>query len=115
MANPGTAYDDPRLGKDPQPADMGGYVDTHEDNGGVHINSSIPSKSFVVAAKEIGGFSWNSVGLCWYRVQTTLQARTADFRTWANAVVAAASQIFGDSSKEKQAVLEGWRAVKVLP
>ncbi|NUR95847.1 MAG: peptidase M4 family protein, partial [Kribbellaceae bacterium] len=42
MKAPGTAYDDPRLGKDPQPADMSSYVDTQDDNGGVHINSGIP-------------------------------------------------------------------------
>ena len=30
MQAPGTAYDDPRLGKDPQPADMTDYVDTDE-------------------------------------------------------------------------------------
>lgn len=38
MLNPGTAYDDPRLGKDPQPSDMSGYVQTFEDNGGIHLN-----------------------------------------------------------------------------
>ena len=42
MANPGTAYDDPCLGKDPQPGHMSGYVQTEDDNGGVHINSGIP-------------------------------------------------------------------------
>src|SRR5262249_20304804 len=31
---PGTAYDDPVLGKDPQPATMKGYVQTTDDDGG---------------------------------------------------------------------------------
>src|SRR4051812_28674614 len=35
MLNPGTAYDDPNLGRDPQPANMRGYVQTQDDNGGV--------------------------------------------------------------------------------
>src|SRR5438045_1918371 len=39
MKAPGTAYDDPVLGADPQPADMANYVTTRADNGGVHINS----------------------------------------------------------------------------
>jgi Zn-dependent metalloprotease len=38
MFNPGTAYDDPVLGKDPQPGHMRDYVRTKRDHGGVHIN-----------------------------------------------------------------------------
>ena len=52
MAAPGTAYDDPRLGKDPQPGHMRDYVDTTDDNGGVHINSGIPNKAFHVARDD---------------------------------------------------------------
>src|SRR5690606_25342549 len=35
MKEPGTAYDDPVLGKDPQPGHMNNYVQTPSDNGGV--------------------------------------------------------------------------------
>jgi len=55
MANPGTAYDDPAIGKDPQPSDMSGYVDTTDDNGGVHINSGIPNRAFYLASMSLGG------------------------------------------------------------
>ena len=55
MKAPGTAYDDPRLGKDPQPAHMDDYVETTEDNGGVHINSGIPNHAFYLAATALGG------------------------------------------------------------
>src|SRR5690606_10184478 len=34
MAEPGSAFDDPVLGKDPQPGHMRDYVDTSEDRGG---------------------------------------------------------------------------------
>ena len=34
MKAPGSAYDDPTLGKDPQPAHMKDYVKTSQDNGG---------------------------------------------------------------------------------
>ena len=54
MAAPGTAYDDPRLGKDPQPAHLRDYVETSEDNGGVHINSGIPNKAFHDLAVALG-------------------------------------------------------------
>ena len=50
MKAPGTAYDDPVLGKDPQPAHMRNFVHTNQDNGGVHINSGIPNRAFYLAA-----------------------------------------------------------------
>src|SRR5262249_51199346 len=46
MKAPGTAYDNQLMGKDPQPATMAGYVQTAEDNGGVHTNSGIPNHTF---------------------------------------------------------------------
>lgn len=46
MSEPGTAYDDPLLGKDPQPAHMKDFIKTREDNGGVHLNSGIPNRAF---------------------------------------------------------------------
>jgi Zn-dependent metalloprotease len=46
MKEPGT-YDDPVLGKDPQPGHMNNYQDLPwYDNGGVHINSGIPNHAF---------------------------------------------------------------------
>jgi Zn-dependent metalloprotease len=60
MAHPGTAYDDPTLGKDPQVGDMSDYVDTTDDNGGVHINSGIPNRAFYLAATTIGGDTWEA-------------------------------------------------------
>src|SRR5262249_14484518 len=47
MSDPGSAYDDPKLGgKDPQPAHMDDFVKLpqSEDQGGVHINSGIPNR-----------------------------------------------------------------------
>src|SRR3954469_22228114 len=58
MKAPGTAYDDPVLGKDPQPAHMRDFVHTYQDNGGVHINSGIPNHAFYLAAVALGGKAW---------------------------------------------------------
>lgn len=66
MAAPGTAYDDPVLGKDPQGGHMDQYVDTEDDNGGVHLNSGIPNRAFQLAATSIGGSSWEGAGRIWY-------------------------------------------------
>jgi len=66
MKAPGTAYDDPVLGKDPQPAHMKDYVNTISDNGGVHINSGIPNHAFYITAVELGGYAWEKAGQIWY-------------------------------------------------
>jgi Zn-dependent metalloprotease len=62
LKSPGKAYDNPTLGRDPQPDHMSKYVmlpDTDDDdNGGVHINSGIPNKAFYLTAIGIGGFAW---------------------------------------------------------
>src|ERR1043166_736750 len=67
MEAPGTAYDDPILGKDPQPAKMKDYDSTPEDNGGVHINSGIPNHAFYLVAIALGGKAWQKAGQIWYR------------------------------------------------
>src|SRR3954447_17177687 len=67
MIAPGTAYDDPVLGKDPQPDHMDGFVQTEEDNGGVHLNSGIPNKAFATLARDLGGNAWERAGSIWYQ------------------------------------------------
>lgn len=66
MLNPGTAYDDPAVGKDPQPAHMKDYLKTWGDNGGVHYNSGIPNKAFATFAIAVGGKAWEAPGHIWY-------------------------------------------------
>src|SRR5262249_39364946 len=66
MKAPGTAFDDPVLGKDPQPRHMKNYLRTHADYGGVHINSGIPNHAFYLVATQIGGFAWEKAGRIWY-------------------------------------------------
>ena len=114
LAAPGTAYDDDVLGRDPQPAHMAGYVQTRDDNGGVHINSGIPNHAFYLAAKALGGHAWERAGLIWYRTITGALPSTADFRTFANATLAAAAAEYGEGSEEVDAVRAGWTGVGVL-
>jgi hypothetical protein len=116
MKAPGTAYDDPRIGRDPQPATLDGYVETDDDNGGVHINSGIPNHAFYLAATAIGGRAWEHAGAVWYAALTDPRVgpRT-DFTQWAAATVSAASRLFGESSDVAGAVRDAWTAVGVQP
>jgi hypothetical protein len=107
MAAPGTAYDDPELGADPQVGHMDDYVDTAADNGGVHLNSGIPNKAFQLAAVAIGGTSVSGAGRVWYDALVGGEVPSgATFATFAAATVAAA----GDHA---DAVRDAWAQVGV--
>ncbi|MEU9045912.1 MULTISPECIES: M4 family metallopeptidase [unclassified Kitasatospora] len=116
MKAPGTAYDDPRLGKDPQPAHMRDYVNTAEDNGGVHINSGIPNHAFYLLATALGGSAWERAGRIWYDALTgrTLPA-DADFTAFARATVAAAKARYPDQSSVADTVTASWAQVGISP
>lgn len=111
MIEPGTAYDDDELGKDPQPAHMDDFVQTTEDNGGVHINSGIPNRAFALAAQAVGGFAWEGVGVAWYRALTSGLSTTATFDEFAAATMTAATEI---GATVESAVRDAWIAVGVI-
>lgn len=115
MQHPGTAYDDPRLGRDPQPDHMDHYVETTDDNGGVHINSGIPNRAFVLAALAIGGSAWEDAGHIW---EATLVgngiAADCDFPTFAGLTVTTAIRLHGEGSSQASAVRAAWEQVGVL-
>jgi Zn-dependent metalloprotease len=113
MKTPGSAYDDPVLGKDPQPMHMDHYVNTGQDNGGVHINSGIPNHAFYVVAREIGGYAWEKAGAIWYRALTEKLKSNSNFIDAANLTYQAAADLYGTNSLEQKAVQSGWAAVGI--
>ena len=113
MKAPGTAYDDPTLGKDPQPADMQNYVNTTEDSGGVHINSSIPNRAFYLTAAALGGFAWEKAGKIWYCALTQQLHHNAEFSDAATATYDTAGTLYGNGSAEQNAVAKAWDTVGV--
>lgn len=109
MAHPGTAYDDDRLGKDPQVGDFSDYVHTTDDNGGVHLNSGIPNRAFYLAATGIGGSSAEGAGKIWYEALTGKGVGpTTDFAGFAAATIAAAGP-------HAATVTKAWQTVGVTP
>lgn len=113
MKAPGTAYDDPVLGKDPQPGHMKDYVRTVEDNGGVHINSGIPNRAFYVTALELGGYAWEKAGSIWYKTLTDKFQERSTFQDACNLTIETAGELFGTNSLEQQAVKKGWAEVGI--
>jgi Zn-dependent metalloprotease len=114
LAEPGTAYDDDVLGKDPQPGHMDDFVVTDEDHGGVHINSGIPNRAFVLAAKELGGHAWQEAGRIWYAALGHERLLpTATFRQFARVTRFVAITLFGRDSRQVAAVEGAWTEVGV--
>ena len=113
MKEPGSAYDDPILGREPQPGHMKDYVNTREDNGGVHINSGIPNRAFYETAVRLGGHAWVKAGQIWYVALRDRLRPEADFKDAAGLTTAVAGELFGIGSIEQKAVKEGWAEVGV--
>ena len=114
LAAPGTAYDDPALGKDPQPSNMNHYLKTAQDNGGVHINSGIPGHAFYLTAVALGGYAWERAGRIWY--ETLCDKRTkpnSTFRDFAQLTATHAQRLFGNKSAEADAIRHGWEVTGV--
>jgi Zn-dependent metalloprotease len=114
MRAPGTAYDDPILGKDPQPAHMSDYVNTYDDNGGVHINSGIPNHAFYLVATALGGYAWERAGRIWYEaLRDRRLRRDTGFRRFARLTREVAERLYEVGSTEALAVKEGWAGVGI--
>ncbi len=69
MAFPGTAYDNPILGTDPQPSTMAGYV----PGGDPHVNSGIINRWFYLMATDLG---MDPAAVIWYATLQNLWPTT---------------------------------------
>jgi Zn-dependent metalloprotease len=113
MKEPGTAYDDPVLGKDPQPAHCKDIYVGMKDNGGVHINSGIPNRAFCLTAMAIGGNAWEKAGKIWYVGLRDRLRPESNFKDAASVMVKVAGELYGEGSKEQLAVQKAWQQVGV--
>jgi thermolysin len=96
-----------------------------EDNGGVHLNATIPGHAFYLAieggSNRTSGASVTGVGAAnreqiervFYRAFTLLMPAGANFSTARAATIQAARDIFGNGSAAERAVTEAWTAVGV--
>jgi Zn-dependent metalloprotease len=113
MKRPGSAYDDPTIGKDPQPGHMKNYVNTSSDNGGVHINSGIPNRAFYLVAIELGGYAWEKAGRIWYTTLTERLRERSNFQRAANTTYEVAGTLYGKNSHEQNSVKKAWDQVGI--
>ncbi|MBS1991457.1 MAG: M4 family metallopeptidase [Cyanobacteria bacterium SZAS LIN-3] len=112
MTAPGTAYNDPRLGKDPQPDHYSKLYTGSSDNGGVHINSGIPNKAFATFAIAVGGKSWDVALPVWFESNCGANrvGPNADFSDFAKKTVDNCTKMF---PQHVAALKSAWNGVGV--
>jgi Zn-dependent metalloprotease len=108
---PGTAYSDSLLGDDPQPYHMDFYVNTTDDNGGVHINSGIVNHAFYLYCMYMGGKAWGAPGQVWYHALQRLNNPIATFHDWAAQTLDSAITLYGLGSVEVITLRRAWTLV----
>jgi Zn-dependent metalloprotease len=114
LKQPGTGYDDPLIGKDPQPANMDDYIQTSNDNGGVHLNSGIPNHAFFLTAIELGGYAWEKAGRIWYQTLSDKRLKpNTKFKDFAEVTVSNAARLYGQKSNEAKVVKNSWKQVGI--
>ena len=112
MLNPGTAYNDPKLGKDPQPAHMKDYNKTTGDNGGVHYNSGIPNRAFALFAISLGGNAWEVAAKIWYAAISNAGSRPS-FASFSAQTIEAAKALTDAATVSK--LEDAWKQVGIVP
>ena len=110
---PGTAYNDPVIGKDIQPGHMNAFVVTKDDDSGVHINSGIMNYMFFLTCEQLQDIpSWSGAGQIWYQTLLRLR-RYSNFSDAAAMLVKVASELHGSGSREQVAVKSAAGAVGI--
>ncbi|KAH0826243.1 putative zinc metalloprotease, family M4 [Lanmaoa asiatica] len=116
MIAPGTAYDHPVLGQDPQPdnyADvLANPMGPDDDFGGVHVFSGVPNRAFYLVAIALGGNSWDRAGRVWYATLTGGGLNpAATFMQFATLTVQNAEALF--DAAVRAVVVDAWNTVGV--
>lgn len=111
MSAPGTAYDHPIAGRDPQVGHMSEYqaLPESEDNGGVHINSGIPNRAFHLAAVKFQRPTWEDLGQVWYRALLDSDPNET-FSSFANRTITIAKSM---SPELEDCVAKAWSEVGI--
>ena len=86
------------------------YMPRNVDNGGVHVNSSIPNHAAYLIGKEIGR---EKLGQIYYRALTVYLTPNSDFSEARKAIVQSAIDIYGEGNAEEAAVHAGFDAVGI--
>jgi Zn-dependent metalloprotease len=96
-----------------QPKTMSQFVNTTQDNGGVHINSGIPNYAFFLFSTA-SGMSLAKSEKVYYRALTTYLTSKSQFLDLRIAIVKSAEDLFGAGSLEVNAAKAAFDAVGIV-
>ncbi len=114
MKAPGTAYDDPVLGKDPQPATWTATSRRRGTPAASTRTRGSPTTPSTSLATALGGNAWDDAGHVWYGAITDHSVpKRATFQRFAEATVAAAGRIDTGGRRVVDAVVEAWSGVGI--
>lgn len=94
-----------------QPKKMSEFVQTENDNGGVHINSGIPNHAFYLYATAITKEKAEKI---FYRALISYLTRSSQFIDLRRAVVRAAKDLYGDNSNEVNQAKDAFDKVEIF-
>lgn len=112
MLHPGTAYNDPRLGKDPQPDHYSKLYTGSGDNGGVHINSGIVNRCFANWVLAMGGFEWKKASRVWFAARAAAGSNP-NFAQHAYHTIEACKAL--GTADDRKKLEDAWALVGVTP
>ena len=111
MANPAALTFD---GSRPYPTKMSEFIYIQEDNGGVHINSSIINRAYYLLAEGLeGAIGLRDAERIFYRALTVHLGRNSRFIDARLACIQAAEELFGQGSHQVQKTAEAFDAVEI--
>jgi Zn-dependent metalloprotease len=99
----------------PCPSNMSQFINTTQDHGGVHLNSSIINHAFYLLAQGLTG----AIGLIdaeriFYRTLTTKLVAGAEFIDARLGAITSAEELFGVNSNQVQRTIEAFDAVEIF-
>ena len=102
-------------GLGPCPSKMSQFINTTQDHGGVHINSSIINHAFYLLAEGLSG----AIGLIdaeriFYRTLTTKLVPGSEFIDARLGAITSAEELFGLNSNQMQRTIEAFDAVEIF-
>ncbi len=101
----------------PYPTKMSEYVDLplDENNGGVHINSSIINRAFYLLAEGLDdAIGMASAARIFHRANTVYLLPGSGFADMRRAAIRSAKDLYPDESSKREAVEEAFDAVEIL-
>jgi len=116
MKNPGTAYDNPVIGKDLQVPDVPALQQFIAENGkkvDPHIGSGPANRAFALAAIDLNEESWKRAYPVVYQALASLKP-DATYLDCAKQQIAIAKEKYPNDPKVEEAFVKAWRAVGVM-